>query len=147
MKVLFLKDVPKMAKKYDIKEVADGYATNFLIPRKLAERADAKTEVRVEKFKKTEIEMKKMNEALLARSLKSLKDVTVTMTGKANDAGGLFAAIHAEELAQKLKEQSGIDMPAEYLALAKPIKEVGEHEIPIEVDGKKGSFKLVVTAE
>jgi len=144
MKVLFLKDVPKMGKKYDIKEVADGYAQNFLLPRKLAERANKNTEKNVEKFKKTEIEMKKVDEALLHKSLKALEETTITMKGKANEEGKLFAAIHKEEISEKLREQAGVSIPPEYLVLEKPVKEVGEHEIPVVIGEKKGKFKLVV---
>jgi len=146
MKVLFLKDVPKIAKKYDIKEVSDGYAQNFLFPRKLAEIASKGAEARVEKFKKTEVEMKKVNEALLHKSMKALEETVVTVKGKANEEGKLFAAIHKEEIADKLKEQAGIEMPAEYLDLEKPVKEIGEHEIPVIVGEKKGKFKLIVEA-
>lgn len=144
MKVLFLKDVPKMGKKYDIKEVSDGYAQNFLLPRKLAEAANKNTEKNVEKFKKAEDEMKKVDEALLHKSLKALEETTVTIKGKANEEGKLFAAIHKEEISEKLKEQAGISLPAEYIDIEKPVKEIGEHEIPVVVGDKKGKFKLVI---
>ncbi len=147
MKVLFLKDVPKMGKKYDIKEVSDGYAQNFLFPKKLAEVAGKKTEKMVEKIKLTEAEMKKVDQALLHKSLKTLAETVVTIKGKANEEGKLFAAIHKEEISEKLREQAGIEMPAEYLDIEKPVKEVGEHEIPVTVGDMKGKFKLVVTNE
>jgi large subunit ribosomal protein L9 len=146
MKVVFLKDVPKMGKKYEIKEVADGYAQNFLLPKKLAEVANKNTEKTVEKFKLAEAEMKKVDEAILFKNLKILGETVVTVTEKANEQGHLFAAIHKEELAKKLKEQSGLDFPPEYFDLDKPIKEIGEHEIMISVGEKKGKFKLEVKA-
>lgn len=144
MKVVFLKDVPKMGKKYEIKEVADGYAHNFLIAKKLAEPATKDTEKRVEKFKKAEVEMKKIDEALLQKNLKVLGETTVTMQGKANEQGHLFAALHLDDVAKKLKEVSGLDFPAEYLAVEKPIKELGTHEIIVTVGEKKAKFTLTV---
>jgi len=147
MKVLFLKDVPKLGKRHDIKEVSDGYARNFLIPRKLVEPANEKTEKRIGELKKAEIEIKKMDAAILHRNLKALSDVVITMKGKASEKGSLFASIHKDEVVKELKLQAGVDMPGEYIEMEKPIKDTGEHEIAVEVDGKKGSFKLVVEAE
>ena len=144
MKVLFLKDVPKMGKRYEIKEVSDGYAQNFLFPKKLAEVAGKNTEKMIAKFKQAEIEMKKVDEALLHKSLKVLEETIITMKGKANEEGKLFAAIHKEDISEQLKEQAGIEMPAEYIELEKPVKEVGEHEIHVIIGDKKGKFKLVV---
>ncbi|MCK9352273.1 MAG: 50S ribosomal protein L9 [Candidatus Paceibacterota bacterium] len=146
MKVVFLKDVPKMGKKYDVKEVADGYAQNFLLPKKLAEVADKNTEKRIEKMKKSEVEMKKVDEALLHKNLKELGETVITIKGKANERGHLFAAIHKEELSLKLKEMAGLDIPPEYINMEKPVKEVGEHEIHVAIGDKKGKFKLVVEA-
>ena len=147
MKVLFLKDVPKMGKKYDIKNVSDGYAQNFLLPKKLAEVASKGAEKRVEKFKLAEAEMKKVDQALLHKSLKTLAETVVTLKGKANEQGHLFAAIHKEEISEKLREQAGIEMPAEYLDLDKPVKEIGEHEIPVIIGEMKGKFKLIIETE
>jgi large subunit ribosomal protein L9 len=144
MKVVFLKDVPRIGKKYDIKEVADGYAQNFLLPKKFAEPANEKTEKRIEKMKKSEDELKKVDESILAKNLKSLGETVVILKEKANEQGHLFASIHKEELSAKLKEQSGLDFPPEYFELDKPVKEVGEHQITLLVGGKKGSFKLLV---
>jgi len=147
MKVLFLKDVPKMGRKNDIKEVSDGYAQNFLFPRKFAEAANEKTEERVAKFKKAEIDVRKMDEALLMRNLKALAETSITLKGKASEKGSLFAAIKKEELSEKLRELANVDMPAEYIDLEKPLKEVGEHVVPVTVNGKHGTFKVVVEAE
>jgi large subunit ribosomal protein L9 len=146
MKVLFLKDVPKVGKKYDIKNVSDGYAQNFLLPKKLAEVASKGAEKRVEKWKLAEAEMRKVDQALLHKSLKTLAETVITLKGKANEQGHLFAAIHKEEISEKLREQAGIEMPAEYLDLDKPVKEIGEHEIPVIIGEMKGKFKLAVEA-
>ena len=146
MKVVFLKDVPKMGKKYDVKEVADGYAQNFLLPKKLAELATKNSEKTVEKFKLQEAEMKKVDQAILVKNLKALSEAVVTVKEKANEQGHLFAAIHKEELAKRLKDASGLDFPPEYIDLEKPVKEIGEHEITVIVGEKKGKFKLSVEA-
>ncbi len=143
MKVLFLKDVPKLAKKHDIKEVADGYARNFLFPKKFAEPASKDTERRVSKMKAEQAQMKKVDDDLLMKNLKALADTTITLQGKANEKGHLFAAIRKEEIIAKLREV-GISVPAEYIELEKPVKETGEHAIPFIMGNKKGVFKVVV---
>ncbi len=143
MKVLFLKDVPKIGKKNEVKEVADGYAHNFLLPKKLAEKAEKGAEARVSKMKTEAAEMKKVDEDLLLKNLKALAGTIITVEGKANEKGHLFAAIHKEEIIAKLQE-AGIRIPAEYINLEKPIKEIGEHAISFAAGNKQGSFTLVV---
>jgi len=147
MKVVFLKDVPKVGKKFDIKEVADGYAQNFLLPKKMAEVANNNTEKRIEKMRKSEAEMKKVDEALLRKNLKELEEAVVTIKAKVSDQGHLFASIHKEEISAHLKEQLGLDVPPEYIDMDKPIKEVGEHEISVSIEGKKGKFRVVIEAK
>jgi large subunit ribosomal protein L9 len=143
MKVLFLKDVPKLGKKHDVKEVADGYARNFLLPKKLAEPATKDTVERVSKMKAEAAQMKKVDEDLLMKNLKSLAETTITLLGKANEKGHLFASIHKEEILDALRK-TGLSVPAEYVELEKPIKEVGNHTIPFMMGNKQGSFTLVV---
>lgn len=143
MKVLLLKDVPKFGRKYDIKEVSDGYARNFLFPKKLAEPATKDVVERVSKIKTQQAEMKKVDENLLMKNVKALADTVITIQGKANEKGHLFAAIHKEEIISKLHEV-GISLPEGCIDLEKPVKETGEHAISFTVGNKKGEFKLVV---
>jgi large subunit ribosomal protein L9 len=144
MKVIFLKDVPRVGKRHDIKEISDGYATNFLFPRKLAEPATPKAVSELEKRKKNiEIE-KEVQENLLLKNLEEIKGKSVTIKGKANDMGGLFSAIHKKDILDMMKKEHNTDIGEEFLILEKPIKETGEHEIPISIKGKKSSFILKV---
>ncbi len=146
MKVIFLKDVPRVGKKYDVKEVNDGYATNFLLPRKLAEVATMKAVAELEKRKKSiEIE-REVQESLLLKNLEEIKGKVIKMKGKANEKGSLFSAIHTKEIVEAMKAQNHADIGEEFIVLEKPIKETGEHEIPISIKGKKSSFKLIVEA-
>lgn len=146
MKVIFLQDVPRVGKKYDAKEISDGYAVNFLLPRKLAEAATPKAIAELEKRKKSiEIE-REVQESLLLKNLEEIKGKTITMKGKANEQGHLFSAIHKKEIVEAMKSQNHADIGEEFIALEKPIKTIGEHEIPIAIKGKKSSFKLIVEA-
>src|SRR4051812_45489306 len=133
MKIIFLKDVPRVGKRHEVKDVNDGYARNFLIPNGLAEPATPQTIKDLEKRKQNiEIE-RQMETKLLEKYLNEIKGKTITIKGKANDQGHLFSAIHKKEITDALKEQHNAEVNENFINLPKPIKEVGEHEIPIEV--------------
>lgn len=144
MKVIFLKDVPRVGKRHDIKEINDGYATNFLLPRGLAERATPSAVAGLERRKQNiEIE-KKVEDNLLMRNLEEIKDKVVHMSGKADDKGHLFSGIHKKDILEALRAEHKAELSEEALVLDKPIKEVGEFNIPIEIKNKKSVLKLVV---
>lgn len=145
MKVILLKDVPKVGKKYEVKNVADGYALNLLIPRGLAEAATESAKKRMETMKATDEVEKKVQADLLAKNLHDLNGVVVEVSGKANEKGHLFASIHAESIAEELLKQKHLSILPEFITLHRPIKEVGDHEIQVLVNDKKASFILKVT--
>lgn len=147
MKVILLKDIPRLGKKYDIKKVNDGFAVNSLFPKKLAKMATPKAIKELE-TKKKEIEISnKVQEDLLLKNLSELKEKTITIKTKANETGSIFSAIHKKEIIETLKKDHGIELSEEIIQLEKPIKEVGEHTINIKIKDKKGSFKLIVNPE
>lgn len=144
MKVIFLQDVPRVGKKYDIKDVNDGYAMNFLLPRKLAETATAKTVAELEKRMKNIAIEREVQTDLLMKNLQEIKDKVINIQAKADEKGHLFSGIHKKELIEEMKTQHHADISEEFIILEKPIKEVGEIDIQISIKGKKSSFKLVV---
>ena len=144
MRVIFLKDIPRVGKKYDIKEVNDGYAINFLLPRKLAVVATPKAVAELEMKKKEIAIEREVQEDLLMKNLEEIKGKVVTIKVKADEKGHLFAQVHKEEIIDGMKEQHHADISEEFIILEKPIKEIGEFEIPISIKGKKSLFKLVV---
>src|SRR5688572_15253078 len=144
MKVIFLKDVPRVGKRHDIKEVNDGYVMNFLIPRKLAEVATAKAVAELERRKKNiEIE-REVQEDLLMKNLEEIKGKVLTMQAKTDEKGHLFSGIHKKEIVEEMKRQHHADIAEEFIILEKPIKESGEFDIPIFIKNQKSSFKLVI---
>ena len=144
MKVIFLQDVPRVGKRHDIKEINDGYAMNFLFPRKLAVLATANATSELEKRKKNiEIE-REVQEDLLLKNLEEIKDKVVHLKAKADEKGHLFSKIHNKEIVDAMKNEHRADIDEEFIVLEKPIKEIGEHEIPILIKGKKSSFKLII---
>ncbi|MDB5259246.1 MAG: rplI [Candidatus Taylorbacteria bacterium] len=146
MKVIFLKDVPKVGKKYEVKNIADGYALNLLLPKGLAVAATPEVTKRIELEKARAIGEQKVHEELLAKNLSELDGKMITMSERANEKGHLFAGIHKDELIPVIQEQTRIQISAEHIVLEKPIKETGEYTIQIKVGEKSAKFKLVVKA-
>lgn len=144
MKVIFLHDVPRVGRKYDIKEVNDGYAMNFLFPRRLAESVTPKALVLLERRQKEITIEREVQENLLLKNLEEIKGKVIHIKAKADEKGHLFAQVHKKEILEAMREQHHAEISEEFIILEKPIKAVGEFEIPISVKGKKSSFKLVV---
>jgi len=145
MKVIFLKDVPRVGKRNDVKEVNDGYAMNFLIPKKLAELATTKAINALEQQKKEMILERTMAEQALMKIMNEIKDKEVIIKGKANEIGHLFSAIHKKEIVEALKREHKIEINEDFLDLEKPLKETGEFEVIVKVKDKKTTFKVIVS--
>src|ERR1035437_3934278 len=146
MKIILLKDTPKLGKKYEVKNASDGHAVNFLIPRGLAISATPENLRRFETEKAKYDGEKKVHEALLADNLKALEDTVLTISGKASDKGHLFAALHKEAIAAELEKQARIQLDPSFIQLNHPIKEIGEHIVEVKGEGKSVKFKVVITA-
>lgn len=144
MKVIFLKDVPRVGKKYEVKNVADGFVKNMLLPKGLVEIATDKAVARIELLKKSDEVEKQIQENLITKNVGELGGVVVTLKEKTNEKGHLFAGIHNAELVKALKEQTRIDIDSESIILEKPIRETGEFTIPVKIHDKKGEFRLIV---
>lgn len=144
MKILLLKDVPKVGRKYEVKEVADGFARNSLFPRKLAEPATRETEARITKLKQSAAQAGEVAQDLLVKNLEALDGKTVTIRAKANEKGHLFQGIHKGEILNAIKKELGLNIREEALVLEKAIKEVGDKEILTATgkDAKKAKFIL-----
>lgn len=144
MKVIFLKDVPRVGKKHEVKEVNSGYAMNFLFPHKFAEPATPKALLELD-MRRNIIEVEReVQEELLIKSLEDIKGKVAHIRANADAKGHLFKGIHAKEIADALLSEHRASISPEFIALDKPIKELGEFEIPIQIRGKKSSFKLII---
>ena len=144
MKVIFLKDVPRVGKRHDIKEINDGYANNFLFPRGLAKVATTQALLELEKSKKEFVIKKEIQEDLLQKSLDAIKGKIIIMKMKADDKGHLFSSIHKKDLVELMKKDHKTEINEDFIVLEKPIKEIGEFEISIEIKNKKSFFILKV---
>ena len=146
MKVILKENIKGIGRKYEIKNVADGYANNFLIPKKLAEYASPEAVKKAEILKSaTEAEIE-IREKLTEKQIEMLKGVKIILKKKGNEKGHLFEKIRPEEISEALKEQAKIEINPEFLVIEKPIKEMGEHKIIAEVGKNSGEFILAVEA-
>jgi len=142
MKVILLQDIPKIGKKYEIKDVASGYAVNSLLPRALAIEATVLNLNNIELKRKHHEDKIKIKSDLLAKNLSSLDGMTIEISAKASDKGHLFSGIHKGHIVKVLIEQKRIEIPKELLDIDKPIKEIGDH--PITVRAGDSAFKFVL---
>ena len=129
MKVILQQDVKGQGKKGQMVEVSEGYARNFLLPRKLAIAAttDAINTMNLkEKARKAE-EARQKAEA--EATVEKLKECMVKLTAKAGNGGRLFGAVTTKEISEGLKAQFNIDIPKQKLVLDEPIKAFGTYEV------------------
>ena len=146
MRIILLKDVPKIGRKYDVKNIADGHALNFLIPKGFARVATPEALKKVEGLK-AEVEAdKKVQENLLEKNLHEIEGKEISIKVKANDKGHLFASLHAQEIAEAIKKSIGADIHPDFIILEKHIKETGPHNIEIKAGEKKATIKRQVEA-
>ena len=129
MKVILLQDVKGQGKKGQLVEVSEGYARNFLLPRKLAIEAttDAINTLNLkEKARKAEEARLKAEAQATAEKL---KEIQVKLTAKAGNGGKLFGAVTTKEISDGLKKQYNIDIPKQKLVLDEPIKSFGTYQV------------------
>ena len=129
MKVIFNADVKGQGRKGELKEVSDGYARNYLLPRKLASEATAdniNAHNLKEKAKAAQIAREK---AEAQENAKKLSEITVTVRAKAGNGGKLFGAVTSQEISDALKEQHGIEIEKNKIVQADPIKTFGSYQV------------------
>ena len=136
MKVILLKDVKGTGKKGEVKEVSDGYARNFLLPKKMAKVADnqAVKELK-EQNKSAEIKAQKEYEEAVELGDK-MKEMNIEIYSKAGEGGRLFGSITAKEIEEQLKKQKGITEKKKKILLNEPIRVLGSRFVEIKIHQK-----------
>lgn len=148
VKVVLLRDVPGLGKANEVKEVSDGYARNYLIPKGLAKVATEGEMKRIENEKtlrehKEEL-VRKKSEEILRELQRKVHKINV----KAGAGGKLFGALTGITLAELLSESAGTQIDKKWIELEKPIKEVGIYDVKLRLPGGvKGVVKVEVIAE
>ena len=129
MKVILLTDVRSKGKKGQMIEVSDGYARNYMLPRKLAieATADAVNTMRMNDKATQERQAKERAEAM--ETAKKLKDMILTVPARGGGNGRLFGAVTNQEIADTLKKDTGIAIDKRKIVIDEPIKNVGTYTV------------------
>ena len=147
MKVLLLADVKGQGKKDQIVEVSDGYARNFLFPKKLAVVADAKV-MSETKSKEEAKQFRLKEEKAAAKALADkLSTLTVKITASSGGDGRLYGSITSKDIAEKLKEQYNIEIDKRKLVLSENIKSYGTYDVEVKVYPEISAKLKVTVAE
>lgn len=147
MKVILTRDVKGLGRAHAEVVAADGYALNFLIPKKLAIAATPVAKQEAELRRKQVEDRSVLDIALLAQNIAALADAHIVLRMKANEKGHLYDAVGESEVRAAAKEQAHIDLPEDAISLEKPIKELGTFDIPVSAGEVFGKFSITIEAE
>ena len=146
MKVILLQDVKGKGKKGQMIEVSDGYARNFMLPRKLAVEATADAVNTMRMNDKAAAEKAARERAEANEIAKKLKELTLVVTAKGGGAGRLFGSVTNQEIADALKAKTGIALDKRKIIISDPIKNVGTYTVQCKL-GHEISAPLTVKIE
>lgn len=146
MKVILTQDVKGQGKKGQMIDVSDGYARNFLLPKKLAVTATADNVNNMKQQEKARLKKLEDEKAEATAIAKQLDGVIVRVTAKAGSAGKLFGAVTTSEISDALSEQHGIKIEKNKIVQAEPIKNFGTYEVKCKLGFEiSGTINVIVT--
>ena len=136
MEVILLEDVKSLGKKGEKVKVNDGYARNFILPKKLGVEANAKNlnDLKLQKANEAKVAEEKYQEALAFA--KKIEESTITVKIKEGEGGRIFGSISSKEIAQEAKKQLGFEIDKKKLVLKEPIKSLGTTNVPVKLHTK-----------
>ncbi len=146
MQIVLLQDVKSLGKKGDVVKVNDGYARNYILPKKLGVEANAANlnDLKLQKANTEKIEAAKVAEAKALSE--KLKDASVTLKIKTGEGGRTFGSVTGKEIAQAVKSELGIELDKKRIVLQEPIKSVGSHIVTVKLH-KEVNAELKVKVE
>ncbi|MBR6352496.1 MAG: 50S ribosomal protein L9 [Oscillospiraceae bacterium] len=145
MKVIFSTDVRGQGKKGEMKEVSDGYARNYLIPRGLAAEATADNINAMKLKEKAKAAQIAREKAQAEENARKLEGVQVLIRARAGSSGKLFGAVTSQEICDALKEQFDIDIEKNKIVQAEPIKTFGSYTVKAKLGYEvSGSINVLV---
>lgn len=146
MEVILLQDVKSLGKKGEVVKVNDGYARNYILPKKLGIEANSKNMNDLKLQKANEAKIAAENLAAAKALAEELKDKEVTLTLKTGEGGKTFGSISSKEIAEAAKEQLGYDIDKKKIQLKESIKSLGVHNAAIKLHAKvTAELKVKVT--
>ena len=147
MRIIILRDIENLGKEGEVKEVADGYARNFLLPNKLVKLATRAAVEELEKIK--DLEARKAEEALkhIQGTVSQVDGQEIEILVKSKETGEIFGSVTPFKISQALKKK-GFDIKKTQVILKEPIKKIGEYPVTINFDhGLEAEIKAIVAEE
>lgn len=145
MKVILLKDIKGLGRRFEEKNVSDGYALNSLIPKKFAVPAGSSAAAQIKHLKEQEEKSRAKEQEKVAENISKIAGIELRLAQKANEKNHLFASLNAQKLSEMIKTEKGIEIDPDCIALEHPIKELGTFSIPVHVPGgKETHFTLIL---
>lgn len=145
MKVILLKDVSGIGQRGSVKDVTDGYALNFLIPKKLAEHATTGKILEHEAWSQAVEGARKKKEGEYDVLMSRLQNTHITIKARTNATGKLYEQVTPELVAERIQQQFNVSVPEDAIRFLEPIRQVGESTVRIHLGEKRAS--LVVHVE
>lgn len=142
-----MRDVKGVGRAHEEVSASDGYALNFLIPKKFAVVATPAAKQTAQLRRKQTVGRAALDATLLAQNIAALAEARVVVKTKANEKGHLYDAVAAPEISQAAKEQVHIDLPVDAIKLEKPFKELGTFDVPVSAGETFGKFSITIEAE
>lgn len=144
MEVILLKEIENLGHKGEIKNVANGYARNFLLPQKLASLATKKAKDRVvEEIIDAQVKQERGDQKS-NDFLKKIKNSRLIFKTKANEKGTLFAAITKDEIIKKLNQSYQLNLTDKNIVLEQPLKHIGQFKVKIKVNNQKSELLIEI---
>ena len=148
MKVILLDNIKGVGKKDEVINASDGYARNFLFPKKLAVEANNENMSKLKAKKQSEQYKKDVNKENAEKIAKKLDDITLTIKVKAGENGKIFGGVTSKEISEGLKKQYKIDIDKKKIILNENIKNLGSFDISMKLfEGVTGKLKVKVISE
>lgn len=133
MKVILLKDIRGSGKKFDVKEVSDGYALNYLLPKKLAIEANKENLAKINDRNNADKYKKEQEIGASKKLAESLNSQKIVIHAKSGDNGKLFGAVTSKEIADEILNQLKIEIDKKKIILEEPVKSLGTKIINIKL--------------
>jgi len=133
MKVILLQDIKGTGKKNQILEISDGYARNFLLPRKLAREATAEAINSVEKSKSADAHRAEVKKAEAEKQARELKGKVIQLSVRGGENGKIYGSVTNDQIATALKEQLGVEIDKRKIEVEEPIKNAGQAFITLKL--------------
>jgi large subunit ribosomal protein L9 len=145
MQIILLKDVPGVGRRGEVKNMADGYVRNFLLPRRLAAPATPGRLKSWQAESEQETAAKVAGQQTLVQTIRGLQGKEFTIVAKANEQGTLFSRVTVDQVSDIL-QAAGFKVPAKNLVLAEPLKRVGIFRLTATAPGVSSQFNLVIAS-